>query len=107
MATAPHPGRNVFLIEQATRTPVAAVIRTHLTSPELTVAERSWRPVREELSARQRRAGRRRVTEHGHWDWAREGKTDAVDTGRTIAVGVECAGEWQGLMAVFADPQPS
>jgi GNAT superfamily N-acetyltransferase len=99
--------RTVSIIEHATKAPVEAVLRRRLSIEDLTTAEDSWQLVRDQLVARQRQAGRRTVTQHGHWNWASEYKSEAIDARRMVVVGVERDGQWQGLMAVIASPRPS
>lgn len=107
MSPSPAPARIVRLVDQSSRGFVEATLFRHLGPSDLVAAEGEWRPVRAGLIARQRREGRHGGTEHGHWDWSREEKTEAVEAGRTLVVGIDFEGSCQGLMAVFTTPRPS
>jgi hypothetical protein len=71
---------------------------------QLDVVEARWAAAREESAARGEAGGLAPV-EHAHWDWRR--KADSVEVGRHMLVGVECAGEPQGIMAVVRLPRPA
>jgi hypothetical protein len=86
------------LVELNTGSIVSATIKTELSLQTLLEVEAVWGPLRIEAVQRMLQAGRTfdELPEHYHWNWAR--KLQGYREQRHRFVGVECAGEIQGLM---------
>jgi hypothetical protein len=65
---------------------------------QLALAESKWKPARYQAVLDLLRGGtpRNQIPEHWHWDWA--AKVGQTGTVGIQLFGVECEGEWQGLM---------
>jgi GNAT superfamily N-acetyltransferase len=77
---------------------VEALLHLGVTPEQLAKAESKWKPARYQAVLDLLGAGtpREQIPEHWHWDWATK-----VGQAGTIGVrlfGVECEGDWQGLM---------
>ncbi|HET6572762.1 MAG TPA: hypothetical protein VFG68_04100 [Fimbriiglobus sp.] len=86
----------VSLIEAATMTPVAASLKPTLIAAEIVAAESQWAP--------HRRAAPDEA-EHSHWDWSL--KIGLLNQPGVRCVGIEYAGEMQGMMAVKETGHPA
>lgn len=93
-----HP--TSICLYDAANTVVAATIHAELTPQELLTAETAWKPVRDAAIALMRAAGvpLNQLPEHHHWDWAAKASQLKYLTCR--AFGIECGGDYQGLMMV-------
>jgi hypothetical protein len=77
----------IFLFATAAGGPVPATLHRQMTADQVMAAELSWRPLR-----------RTAPGQHAHWDWVF--KLGRYTTADVRFVGVECGGEWQGLMLI-------
>jgi hypothetical protein len=88
----------VKIQRQATGEIVDAQLRDDLGLADLNRAERKWKFERYRVVMELIQAGARRdqMPEHWHWDWA--AKFPKAGTVGVRLFGIECEGDWQGLM---------
>jgi hypothetical protein len=82
--------RPVLLFETASNSLVEAVLDLRLTAEQVIAAEAVWKPCRDALGDE---------IEHGHWDWSL--KTEMLAEPGARFLGVEYAGQMQGMMAIW------
>jgi hypothetical protein len=75
------------------------LVERYISPDVLASIETLWRPERDALIA----AGE--SIENSHWDW--RNKIWPVQNQQLTLVGVECEGEWQGLMALARSSRPA
>jgi hypothetical protein len=93
--------RKCELKESSSGTWVEASVLRDITAKDITLAEKSWKPIRRKLAAARRAGGGH--PEHAHWDWT--GKTEPSWSGQWCFVAVKCGKSFEGLMAVRSKPR--
>jgi hypothetical protein len=89
----------VQIVRRQDRALVDAVLHTELVPTVLVEAEKEWGPIRLEAAKKLCRAGRNReIPQHFHWDWG--AKSHKLQFLAYRCLGIECAGNWQGLLMV-------
>lgn len=88
----------VKILRTDTREAVEAQLHDGVTIRQLADAESKWKFARYQAVLDLLKAGapRERIPENWHWDWA--AKAARVGTVGVRLFGIECEGEWQGLM---------
>jgi hypothetical protein len=78
---------------------VDAVLHTELAPKVLVDIEKEWGPIRLEAARKLHRAGRfKEIPQHFLWDWG--AKSQKLQFLAYRCIGIECAGQWQGLLMV-------
>lgn len=98
----PETSLDVYLVD-ARRDPLAlvpAVVWIDVPADRLSTIEDEWRAARRDAAAVVEAGGG--SAEHAHWDW--RDKTRSVESGRHRLVALDCDGQTQGVMAVYARP---
>lgn len=98
--------RDVSLVELAgeLRRTVRARLYRNYPPAALVDAEDAWSDVRVEIAVQAESFGVLSL-EHAHWNW--RNKAENVKDDEYLLIGVECAEEPQGLMAVSRRPRPA
>ncbi|MEL6224281.1 MAG: GNAT family N-acetyltransferase [Cyanobacteria bacterium J06627_8] len=89
----------VQILRRQDRARVDAVLHTNLLPKSLVAAEKEWGPVRLEAVESLLEAGKiDEVPQHHHWNWGWKSRHLRLLAYQSF--GIECAGQWQGLLMV-------
>jgi hypothetical protein len=86
------------ILRSASRQPVAAQLHLALTVQQLADVEAKWKMLRYEAVMEHLKPGapRNQIPENWHWDWS--AKASRSGTVGVRIMGIECEGDWQGLI---------
>jgi hypothetical protein len=92
----------IEIVARHSRQPVAAWLHDEITPLDLLDAEIAWTPERMKAIAGMLRAGvaETDLPQHRHWNWWE--KSYELRVASTRAFGIQCDGQWQGLMMTAA-----
>src|SRR5579871_5847306 len=88
----------VTILRAASRETVTAQLHVSVTVQQLANAEAKWKMLRYQAVMDHLKAGtpRDQIPENWHWDWA--AKASRSGTMSVRVMGIECEGDWQGLI---------